>query len=69
LLLEVELLPVAVQINGRTRGVVQLSPAAGQAEAVEAARQVDAARKLLESAEVERVIYVPRRIINLVSSA
>jgi leucyl-tRNA synthetase len=68
-LLEVELLPVAVQINGRTRGVVQLSPAAGQAEAVEAARQVDAARKLLESAEVERVIYVPRRIINLVSSA
>jgi hypothetical protein len=28
---------------------------------------VEPARKLLESATLERVIYVPRRIINLVS--
>jgi leucyl-tRNA synthetase len=47
--------------------MVQLSPQASEAEALDAARQVDAARKLLESAAVERVIYVPRRIINLVS--
>jgi leucyl-tRNA synthetase len=68
-LLEVEMLAVAVQVNGRTRGMVQLSPQASQAEALEAAHQVDAARKMLESAAVERVIYVPRRIINLVGSA
>ena len=67
-LLEFETLPVAVQVNGRTRGMVQLSPQASESEALDAARQVDAARKMLESAAVERVIYVPRRIINLVSN-
>jgi leucyl-tRNA synthetase len=66
-LLEFETLPVAVQVNGRTRGMVQLSAQASQAEALEAAHQVDAARKLLESESIERVIFVPRRIINLVS--
>jgi leucyl-tRNA synthetase len=68
-LLEFETLPVAVQVNGRTRGMVHLSPQASQAEALDAARQVDAARKMLESATVERVIYVPRKIINLVSNS
>jgi leucyl-tRNA synthetase len=66
-LLEFETLPVAVQVNGRTRGMVQLSAQATQAEALEAAHQVDAARKLLEGESIERVIFVPRRIINLVS--
>jgi leucyl-tRNA synthetase len=67
-LLEFVTLPVAVQVNGRTRGMVQLAPEASQAEALEAARQVEAARKILESAAVERIVYVPRRIINLVST-
>ena len=58
---------VTVQVNGRTRGMVQLSAQATQAEALEAAHQVDAARKLLEGESIERVIFVPRRIINLVS--
>ncbi len=66
-LLQLATLPVAVQVNGRTRGVVQLSPDASEAEALEAACQVEAARHLLESSSVERVIYVPRRVINLVS--
>src|SRR5437879_1672354 len=39
-LLEMLTLPVAVQINVRTRGVVQLSPEASQDEALQAARQV-----------------------------
>jgi leucyl-tRNA synthetase len=68
-LLESVMLPVAVQVNGRSRGMIQLSPEASQAEALAAARQVDAARKILESGSVERVIYVPRRIINLVSTS
>jgi leucyl-tRNA synthetase len=66
-LLEFETVPVAVQLDGRSRGMIQLSPDASQAEALVAARQVDAARRVLESDVVARVIYVPRRIINLVS--
>ena len=68
-LLEVDTLPVAVQVDGRSRGMVQLSPQASQADALATARQVEAARRLLDSDGVARVIYVPRRIINLVTRA
>ena len=65
--LEVARLPVAVQVNGRTRGIIQLAPDASEAEALEAVRAVEAARQALEDTSVKRVIYVPRRIINLVT--
>jgi leucyl-tRNA synthetase len=67
-LLEEVTVPVAVQVNGRTRGMVQLAPQASQAEALEAARHVDAARQALEHAAIQRIVYVPRRIINVVTS-
>ena len=55
--------PVAVQVDGRTRGVVHLSPDADQSEAVAAALTV-VTRNTPEAPE--RVVYVPGRIINLV---
>jgi hypothetical protein len=39
-----------------------------EAEALGGARQIEPARKILESAAVESVIYDPRRIIDLVST-
>ena len=39
-LLEVATVPVAVQINGRTRGLVHLAPQASQAEALAAAQGI-----------------------------
>jgi leucyl-tRNA synthetase len=57
-----------VQVNGRTRGLVELKPDASEAEALEAARHVGAARQVLEGDSVKRVIYVAGRIINLVST-
>jgi leucyl-tRNA synthetase len=67
-LLEVRTVRVAVQVNGRTRGLVQLAPEATQAEAVETARGLEAVRQALEDAPLRRVVYVPGRIINLVGS-
>jgi leucyl-tRNA synthetase len=67
-LLVCSLVPVAVQVNGRTRGLVELTPDAAEADAVQAARRVAAVRQVLEGATLRRVIYVPGRIINLVTS-
>ncbi len=67
-LMEVPTVPVVVQVNGRTRGLVQLAPSASEADALRAAREVDAARDILDGAALERVIYVPRRIVNLVTT-
>lgn len=65
--LEVSTLPLAVQINGRTRGLVHLTPQASQAEALHAAAQVAAAAEVLQRATLRRVVYVPGRILNLVT--
>jgi len=67
-LLERPAVPVAVQLNGRTRGVLQLSPAASQAEAVEAAATLPAVRQQLPpDRALARVVYVPGRVLNLVT--
>ena len=57
---------IAIQINGRPRGTVELPTGAAQDAAVEAARQVEAVQRHLNSSAIQRVVYVPGRIINLV---
>ena len=57
---------IAIQINGRARGTVELPSGVSQDQAVQAAREVAAVRRYLNGAAIERVVYVPGRIINLV---
>jgi hypothetical protein len=46
----------------------ELTPEASQAEAVDGARGVAAARQVLESGAVVRVVYVRGRMVNLVTT-
>jgi leucyl-tRNA synthetase len=57
---------IAVQINGRTRTTIELPVDTGQAEAVEAAQNVDTVQRYLNGAAIQRVVYVPGRILNIV---
>jgi leucyl-tRNA synthetase len=67
-LLRVTTVAVAVQLNGRTRGIVRLSPDASQSDAVEAAHGLPSLRQHLgHDGAVERVVYVPGRVLNLVT--
>jgi leucyl-tRNA synthetase len=61
------IIDVPVQVNGRTRGVVQLAPDAAAADAVDAARRLEVVRRDLAHGAVERVIYVPRRMLNILT--
>ena len=54
---------IAVQINGKTRGVVKISSSSSKEEAIAAGKAAVADR--LEG-NVVKEIYVPGRIINLV---
>ena len=55
-----------VQLNGLTRGDV-LPRTAGNAESAEqAARALPAIQRLLQGRKVQRVVYVPDRIVNFV---
>ena len=66
--LESAAVSVAVQVNGKTRGVVELARDASQGQAIEAARGLAPARGALEPNRLRRVVYVPGKIINIVSA-
>lgn len=62
-----EQVTVAVQINGRTRTTITISPAASKEEAMASARQTKAVQWYLKNQELGRVVYVPGRAINFVT--
>jgi leucyl-tRNA synthetase len=65
-LLKRDLVTVPVQVNGRTRGSIELSPDATEEDAVEAAKAVASLQNHLGGAKIRRVVYVPGRILNVV---
>jgi leucyl-tRNA synthetase len=64
--LAVDTVTVAVQVNGKLRGTVEIAVGADQATALAAARAVPAVAKWLEGAAIKREIYVPGKLVNLV---
>jgi leucyl-tRNA synthetase len=59
---------VGVQINGKMRGTVVLSPDASQEEAMEAVHNEAGLNERLSGKEIKKIIYVPGRILNLIVS-
>jgi leucyl-tRNA synthetase len=57
---------VAVQVNGKLRGVVEVPAGAEQSVVEEAARGEEKVASALEGKTVRRVIHVPDRLINFV---
>jgi leucyl-tRNA synthetase len=65
-LLVLETSSVAVQVNGKLRGVVEVPVGAEQSLVEEAARGEERVASALDGKTVRRVIYVPERLINFV---
>jgi leucyl-tRNA synthetase len=65
-LLVLDTVSVAVQVNGKLRGVVDLPAGADQEAAEAAARALDRVASSIDGKAVRRVVYVPDRLINFV---
>ncbi|HXT16994.1 MAG TPA: leucine--tRNA ligase [Gemmatimonadaceae bacterium] len=61
-----DLITIAVQVNGKTRGTIQIPPAGGQAEALTAAMAEESIAKFVSGAP-KKVIFVPGRLLNIVA--
>jgi len=57
---------MAVQVNGKKRGVVEIAKDAGADDAKAAALAIDAVSKHVEGKELKKFVFVPGRIINFV---
>jgi leucyl-tRNA synthetase len=61
-----DVVEIAVQVNGKVRGRVQVPAEAGEAEVVAIAKADENVRRHLEGRPLRRTVYVPRRIVNFV---
>ncbi|HMN60816.1 MAG TPA: leucine--tRNA ligase [Anaerolinea sp.] len=57
---------VAIQVNGKLRGTLNIEPGASQDEVALAARQVESVERHLAEKTIRRIIYAPGRTINFV---
>ena len=62
-----DVLPYAVQINGKLKAEVRVPAAAGEAEVRLAAEADEKVRAALEGKTIKKVIFVPKRLINIVA--
>lgn len=64
--LVLDTITLAVQVNGKVRGEVQLSPSASEADALAAAQANDNVAKHLADKTLRKVVYVPGKLLSLV---
>lgn len=57
---------IAVQINGKMRGTIEVERDADKEKVIEAAKSLDNVAKQLEASEAKKIIVVPNRIVNIV---
>jgi leucyl-tRNA synthetase len=60
-----DLMTIAVQVNGKTRGTVQIPIGSGQ-DAVQAAALADPAIAKFVASTPKKIIFVPGRLLNIV---
>ncbi|MET0595923.1 MAG: leucine--tRNA ligase, partial [Polyangiaceae bacterium] len=61
-----EVIEIAVQVNGKVRGRIQLAPDAGEDEARRAAEAEPGVQTFLAGKTVKKFLYVPGKIVNVV---
>jgi len=57
---------IAVQINGKTRAVIEIDQNVTKEKLFETIKSNDKIKKILLGKKIQREIYVPGKIINLV---
>lgn len=58
---------MGVQVNGKTRGEIQIAVDAEQEAAMAAAMEQDKVKAQLDGKDIKKIIYVPGRILNIVA--
>ncbi len=61
-----EEIELVVQVNGKVRGRLKVSPGLSESEAVRRALADDGVRRFVNGEDVKQAIYVPDRLVNLV---
>ncbi|MCA9342074.1 class I tRNA ligase family protein, partial [Candidatus Saccharibacteria bacterium] len=61
-----DVVTVVIQVNGKLRAKLELSPEASEEEVIAAAKAHEKIAPLLSTTELKRAIYIKGRVVNLV---
>jgi leucyl-tRNA synthetase len=61
-----DVISMGVQVNGKTRGTIDLSPEASEEQALELARAQNSVKNALDGKAIAKVIYKPGKILNII---
>lgn len=61
-----EKITFVVQVNGRVRGKIIISPGRGKEEVLERVKRLENVKKYIRGKRVKRVIFIPDRLVNFV---
>jgi leucyl-tRNA synthetase len=61
-----DLITIAIQVLGKTRGTVEIEPSATQETVMELAKKLPAVSQQLEGKTIKKIIFVPGKILNIV---
>lgn len=56
---------IAIQVNGKVRGLVEVQPDASEAEVLTAAKELDAYKKFVGDAEPAKIVFVKNKILSI----
>ena len=66
-LIEEDSVSIAVQVNGKKRGVIDVTGDTDQDQALSSAQEIEAVKNAIGDATVRKVIYVPGKILNIIA--
>ena len=60
------MITLAVQVNGKLRGALEIAPDLGQEEIETQALALENVQRALEGRNVKKIIIIPKRVVNIV---
>ena len=58
---------IAVQVNGKKRGLIEVSKDTTQDQAMDTAQAIDTVKNALDEKDIKKIIYVPAKILNIIA--
>ncbi len=68
-LIKEKILNVAVQVNGKKRGLIEITKDTSKEQAMALAEQLEAVKKAIGENPIQKIIYVSGRILNIISKS
>ena len=62
-----DMITIAVQFKGKTRGTIEISPDTNENDAMKIVKKTSFGVKYLSQGKINKIVYIPGKIINIIN--